>query len=32
MAVGDVANARRATIVQEQIGYAGAADRGKRIT
>ncbi len=32
MAHGDVENARRAIAQQEQIGYAGAADRGKRIT
>ena len=32
MASGDVANARRAIALQEQIGYAGASDRGKRIT
>ncbi|WP_395153656.1 phytanoyl-CoA dioxygenase family protein [Ilumatobacter sp.] len=32
MADGDVANARRAIALQEQIGSAGAADRGKRIT
>jgi len=32
MAEGDVANARRAITLQEQIGYAGAADHGKRIT
>jgi len=32
MADDDVDNARRAIALQEQIGYAGAADRGKRIT
>jgi non-heme Fe2+,alpha-ketoglutarate-dependent halogenase len=32
MADRDVDNARRAIKLQEQIGYAGAADRGKRIT
>lgn len=32
MADRDVANARRAMAEQEQIGYAGATDRGKRIT
>ena len=32
MADGDVENARQAIALQEQIGYAGAADRGKRIT
>jgi ectoine hydroxylase-related dioxygenase (phytanoyl-CoA dioxygenase family) len=32
MASVDVANARRAMALQGQIGYAGAADRGKRTT
>ena len=32
MADGDVENARHMIALQEQIGYAGAADRGKRIT
>ena len=32
MADADVDNARRAIALQEQIGYAGAADRGKRVT
>lgn len=32
MADRDLANARRAIAEQEQIGYAGATDRGKRIT
>jgi non-heme Fe2+,alpha-ketoglutarate-dependent halogenase len=32
MASVDVANARRSIALQEQIGYAGAADRGKRTT
>ena len=32
MADGDVDNARRAIALQQQIGYAGATDRGKRIT
>ena len=32
MSGGDVENARAAIVLQEQIGYAGAADRGKRIT
>ena len=32
MADRDLANARRAIAEQEQIGYAGATDRGKRVT
>ncbi|MEJ7799456.1 MAG: phytanoyl-CoA dioxygenase family protein [Ilumatobacter sp.] len=32
LAPRDVENAQRAVVLQEEIGYQGAADRGKRIT